>query len=93
MPNKIGVDGDLNTTPLFAWDQTLAKKCPSWALKIQHVAFIPFLALYVPIFWFFTKLFMIKKKYYDELGAVCVHYYLAYCFFGLDNLWPATIMY
>ena len=38
--------------------------------KVQHLAFIPFLALYVPIFWFFTKLFMIKKKYYDELGAV-----------------------
>jgi len=86
MPNKIGVDGDLNTTPLFAWDQKLAKKCPDWALKIQHIAFIPFLGLYVPIFWFFTKIFMLKKKHYDELGAVLFHYYIAYLwFFGSES--------
>jgi hypothetical protein len=29
-PNRIGVDGDLATAPLFAWDQKLAKKCFSW---------------------------------------------------------------
>lgn len=44
-PNRIGVDGDLATQPLFAWSLTESKKCPDWALRWQHLSFIPALGV------------------------------------------------
>ena len=81
MPNSIEYDGDLRTTPFFAWDETLVKKVPTFLLRIQHLLFIPMLALYVPVFFITTKLFVIRKKYWDELGLICIHFYLSSFFF------------
>jgi fatty acid desaturase len=81
MPNSIEHDGDLRTTPFFAWDEILVKKVPTMMLRYQHLLFIPMLALYVPVFFITTKLFVIRKKYWDEMGLICMHFYLSSYFF------------
>lgn len=68
------LDTDLRTTPLMAWDDKLAKRCPKWLLTLQHLSFIPFLSLYVIVFWFTTKLFMYRKKQYVEMAVSFLHY-------------------
>ena len=75
MPNAIEYDGDLRTTPFFAWDPILIQKVPTFLLRVQHILFIPFMILYVPVFFVSTKLFMIRKKYWDELLIVMLHFY------------------
>lgn len=85
MPNKIGVDGDLRTTPLLAWDQVLAKKCPSWALRIQQYTFFPVLAIYVPILQYATKAWAWKRSHFDEIGVMFLHFALAWWWFVLRN--------
>jgi len=85
-PNRIGVDGDLATTPLFAWDQKLAKKCFSWSLAVQHLTFLPFLGAYVPVFFYTTKRFMWRKNYFDEIGVVLLHWYVVALFFNLGGI-------
>ena len=42
--NVSGVDTDVDTSPLFAWDSIEANKCPSCLLKIQHLLFFPIMA-------------------------------------------------
>lgn len=81
MPNSIEYDGDLRTTPFFAWDDILIKKIPTALLKIQHILFIPMLVLYVPVFFITTKLYVIRNKYWDELGLICIHFYLSLMFY------------
>lgn len=75
MPNSIEYDGDLRTTPFFAWDPILIQKVPTYLLRIQHLLFIPLMILYVPVFFVTTKLFIIRKKYWDELFLVLLHFY------------------
>jgi fatty acid desaturase 2 (delta-6 desaturase) len=77
MPNSIEHDGDLRTTPFFAWDDILVKKIPTFLLRIQHILFIPFLSIYVPIFFFTTKAFVIRRKYWDEAGLIFIHFLLS----------------
>merc|ERR1719316_1936787 len=48
--NVIGEDGDLRTTPFFAWDPTLAKKVPDWSLRTQAFTFLPALGAYVFVY-------------------------------------------
>ena len=81
MSNSIEHDGDLRTTPFFAWDEILVKKVPTSLLRIQHLLFIPMLALYVPVFAITTKLFVIRKKHWDEAGLILIHFYLSSFFF------------
>jgi fatty acid desaturase len=80
MPNAIGYDGDLRTTPFFAWDEVLIKKVPTILLRVQHILFIPLLIMYVPIFFITTKLYIIRKKLWDELGLIVIHFVLASLF-------------
>ena len=75
MPNSIGYDGDLRTTPFFAWDDVLVKKVPTFLLRIQHIMVFPMLILYVPLFIVTTKQFMIRKRKYGELALVFAHFY------------------
>tara|TARA_B100001769_G_C22112412_1_gene602240 strand:+ start:1526 stop:2734 length:1209 start_codon:yes stop_codon:yes gene_type:complete len=75
MPNSIKYDGDLRTTPFFAWDPILIRKVPTCLLKRQHILFIPFMILYVPVFFVTTKLFIIRKKYWYELCIILLHFY------------------
>jgi fatty acid desaturase 2 (delta-6 desaturase) len=82
MPNSIEHDGDLRTTPFFAWDDILVKKVPTFLLRVQHIFFIPMLVLYVPVFFITTKLFVIRKKYWDELGLIFIHFLLSSLFFN-----------
>ena len=82
MPNTIGYDGDLRTTPFFAWDEVLVKKVPTPLLKVQHLLFIPMLVLYVPVFFLTTKLFVLRKRYWDELGLIVIHFYLSSFFYS-----------
>jgi fatty acid desaturase len=91
MTNSIEYDGDLRTTPFFAWDDILVKKVPTFLLRIQHLLFIPMLILYVPVFFITTKLFVIRKKYWDELGLICFHFYLSSFFY--TNLKDFIIFY
>ena len=58
-PNVLGKDGDLRTTPFLAWDGVLARKVPSPLLRVQHVAFLPLLIAYVPIFFLTTKKYLL----------------------------------
>jgi len=96
MPNMIGQDGDLNTTPFFAWDPVLAQKVPTPLLKVQHLLFLPMLFLYVPIFFLTTKRFMYKKGYWDELGVVTLHFlffhHLFFSVFG-GEMWSFLTTY
>ena len=81
IPNKFGVDGDLRTTPLFAWDTELATECPSWAPVIQHVVFFPFLTLYFFVFDFGPHGAVWVKKYYGDLGFMCLLWLIVYWWF------------
>jgi hypothetical protein len=53
--NVLGEDGDLRTTPFFAWDETLAKKVPDWSLRTQAFTFLPALGAYVFVFAFTVR--------------------------------------
>ena len=75
MPNSIGYDGDLRTTPFFAWDDVLVKQVPSYLLRVQHIMVFPMLVLYVPLFIVTTKLFMIRKQKWFELCVMFLHFY------------------
>ena len=77
MPNSIKHDGDLRTTPFFAWDPVLIRKVPTYLLRIQHLIFIPIMFLYVPVFFITTKLFVIRKRYWDELAIIFLHFYFS----------------
>ena len=90
MPNRIGVDGDLHTTPFFAWDSVLSRKCYAWSLKIQEYIFLPFLALYVPVFFFTTKRAMFRKGHWDEIGVVLLHWYFALSYF--EGQWLSVML-
>jgi fatty acid desaturase 2 (delta-6 desaturase) len=91
MPNSIEHDGDLRTTPFFAWDDVLIKKVPTFLLRFQHLLFIPLLSLYVPVFFFTTKLYLIRKKYWDELGLILIHFILSSYFY--TSLYNCIIFY
>jgi fatty acid desaturase 2 (delta-6 desaturase) len=82
MPNSVEHDGDLRTTPFFAWDDILVKKVPTFLLRIQHILFVPMLVLYVPVFFITTKLFVIRKKHWDEAGLICIHFLMSSLFFN-----------
>jgi fatty acid desaturase len=74
MPNSIEHDGDLRTTPFFAWDDVLIKKVPTSLLRVQHLLFIPMLAIYVPVLSTSVFGFMIRRGYWDELGLCALHF-------------------
>lgn len=77
MPNNIKYDGDLRTTPFFAWDGVLIRQIPTCFLRIQHLMFVPMLGLYVPLFFFTFNYQKIKHKAWEELGLTLVHFYVA----------------
>jgi fatty acid desaturase len=81
MPNSIKYDGDLRTTPFFAWDEVLVKRVPTPLLRIQHLLFLPMLAMYVPLFFVTTKLYVLRKRYWDEIGLIVIHFYMISHFF------------
>merc|ERR1719487_2756689 len=74
--NILGEDGDLRTTPFFAWDATLAKKVPDWSLKTQAFTFLPALGAYVFIFAFTVRKYAIAKKLWHEIAIMIAHYAL-----------------
>jgi fatty acid desaturase len=74
--NVLGEDGDLRTTPFFAWDPTLAKKVPNWSLRTQAFTFIPALGAYVFIFAFTVRKYAMVKKLWLEVGLMVAHYAL-----------------
>merc|ERR1712054_732377 len=74
--NVIGEDGDLRTTPFFAWDTTLAKKVPDWSLRTQAFTFLPALGAYVFIFAFTVRKFAVAKKLWLEVSLMVAHYAL-----------------
>tara|TARA_B110000114_G_scaffold175507_1_gene205133 strand:- start:62 stop:1768 length:1707 start_codon:yes stop_codon:yes gene_type:complete len=91
MPNSIEHDGDLRTTPFFAWDPVLIRKVPTFLLQIQHLIFIPIMFLYVPVFFVTTKLFIIRKEYWDELAIIFLHFYFSSFF--INNIKDFIIFY
>jgi len=72
--NVLGEDGDLRTTPFFAWDPTLAKKVPDWSLKTQAFTFLPALGAYVFVFAFTIRKYAIAKKLWHEFALMMMHY-------------------
>lgn len=72
--NVLGEDGDLRTTPFFAWDLTLAKQVPDWSLKTQAFTFIPALGAYVFIFAYTVRKFAVVKKLWLEVFLMVAHY-------------------
>lgn len=72
--NVLGEDGDLRTTPFFAWDPTLAKKVPDWSLRTQAFTFIPALGAYVFIFAFTVRKFAFVKQLWLEVALMMSHY-------------------
>jgi len=86
--NVLGEDGDLRTTPFFAWDPTLAKKVPDWSLKTQAFTFLPALGAYVFIFAFTIRKYAIVKKLWHEVALMLLHY--AAFAYGLRSVAGAT---
>uniref|UniRef100_A0A6T0HL40 Uncharacterized protein n=1 Tax=Emiliania huxleyi TaxID=2903 RepID=A0A6T0HL40_EMIHU len=76
--NVLGEDGDLRTTPFFAWDPTLAKKVPDWSLKTQAFTFLPALGAYVFVFAFTIRKYAVVKKLWHELALMIAHYAMFY---------------
>ena len=74
MPNSIEHDGDLRTTPFFAWDGVLIKKVPTLLLRVQHLLFLPMLAIYVPVLATSVFGFVVRRGYWDELGLMVMHF-------------------
>ena len=74
--NVLGEDGDLRTTPFFAWDATLAKKVPDWSLRTQAFTFLPALGAYVFIFAYTVRKFAVMKKLWLEVSLMVAHYAL-----------------
>mmetsp|Transcript_30147 Transcript_30147/g.75332 ORF Transcript_30147/g.75332 Transcript_30147/m.75332 type:complete len:424 (+) Transcript_30147:27-1298(+) len=74
--NVIGEDGDLRTTPFFAWDPTLAKKVPDWSLRTQAFTFLPALGAYVFVFAFTVRKYAVVKKLWHEVSLMVLHYAL-----------------
>lgn len=74
--NVIGQDGDLRTTPFFAWDSTLAKRLPEFALRTQAFTFLPSLAAYVFLFSFTIRKYAIVKRLWGEVLLMVFHYML-----------------
>lgn len=74
--NVIGEDGDLRTTPFFAWDPVLAKRLPDWSLHTQAFTFLPALGAYVFVFAFTVRKYAIAKKLWHEVALMCAHYFL-----------------
>lgn len=77
MPNSIEHDGDLRTTPFFAWDEVLIKKIPTSFLRIQHFMFIPLLGKRVYTFVMHT--FVHTGTYIDtsiQRVFTCVYIYI-----------------
>mmetsp|Transcript_8925 Transcript_8925/g.10210 ORF Transcript_8925/g.10210 Transcript_8925/m.10210 type:complete len:435 (+) Transcript_8925:187-1491(+) len=72
--NVQGKDTDLNTYPFLSWDIRTAKKLPKKYIAIQHYTFIPLLGLYVPLFFFTTKLFLWRKGKTTEAVVSAIHY-------------------
>jgi len=72
--NVIGEDGDLRTTPFFAWDEQLAKKVPDWSLRTQAFTFLPALGAYVFIFFFTVRKYAVVKKLWHEVVLMAAHY-------------------
>ena len=72
--NVIGEDGDLRTTPFFAWDPELAKKVPDWSLRTQAFTFLPALGAYVFIFAYSVRKYAIVKKLWLEVALMVAHY-------------------
>jgi len=87
--NVLGEDGDLRTTPFFAWDPTLAKKVPDWSLKTQAFTFLPALGAYVFIFAFTIRKYAFVKKLWHELALMMAHYALFY--YGCTQLAGASL--
>jgi len=76
--NVIGEDGDLRTTPFFAWDPTLAKKVPDWSLRTQAFTFLPALGAYVFLFALTTRKYSVVKRLWHEVALMVAHYVLFY---------------
>lgn len=74
--NVIGEDGDLRTTPFFAWDSTLAKKVPDWSLRTQAFTFLPALGAYVFLFAYTVRKYAVLKKLWFEFSLMVAHYFL-----------------
>merc|ERR1719267_443894 len=72
--NVLGEDGDLRTTPFFAWDPTLAKKVPDWSLRTQAFTFLPALGAYVFVFAITTRKYVAVKGLWHELALMIGHY-------------------
>jgi len=88
--NVLGEDGDLRTTPFFAWDETLAKKVPDWSLKTQAFTFLPALGAYVFIFAFTVRKYAIVKKLWLEAFLMMFHYVLFATALGANGCDLAT---
>lgn len=84
--NVQGKDSDLHTYPFLSWDINIAKTLPKKFIVVQHLTFFPLLGLYVPLFFFTTKLFMFHKKRWTEAVVSATHYaiygYLMSQYFG-----------
>ena len=74
--NVLGQDGDLRTTPFFAWDATLARKVPDWSLRTQAFTFLPALGAYVFVFALTVRKFIFVRKLWLEASLVAGHYVL-----------------
>ena len=72
--NVLGEDGDLRTTPFFAWDTTLAKQVPDWSLRTQAFTFLPALGAYVFIFAFTVRKYAVVKQLWHEVALMLAHY-------------------
>lgn len=78
--NVQGKDSDLHTYPFLSWDINIAKTLPKKFIAVQHLTFFPLLGLYVPLFFFTTKLFMYRKKRNVEALVTLVHFAIfGYC--------------
>lgn len=72
--NVIGEDGDLRTTPFFAWDPQLARQVPDWSLRTQAFTFVPALGAYVFLFAFTVRKFVVVKGLWHEAALMVAHY-------------------
>merc|ERR1712070_689650 len=77
--NVVGEDGDLRTTPFFAWDAANARKCKGWSLRTQAFTFIPALGAYVFLFALTVRKFVLVKKLWLEAVLMVAHYTFFIC--------------
>ena len=66
-------DGDLRTTPFFAWDESSARSLHDGVLRHQASLFLPVLAAYVFVFALTVRRYVVRRRLLLDAALIAAH--------------------